>query len=38
MSALARETGLNRDNLNEAFSEGGNPTLATLLKVTLPWG
>ena len=34
MSARARETGLNRGNLYEALSEDGNPTLATLLKVT----
>ena len=34
MSALARDTGLNRGNLYEALSENGNPTLATLLKVT----
>ena len=34
MSALARDTGLNRGNLYEALSEDGNPTLATLLKVT----
>ena len=34
MSALARDTGLNRGNLYSALSEGGNPTLATLLKVT----
>lgn len=33
MSALARDTGLNRGNLYEALSEDGNPTLATLLKV-----
>ena len=33
MSALARDTGLNRGNLYEALSENGNPTLATLLKV-----
>ena len=33
MSALARDTGLNRGNLYSALSEGGNPTLATLLKV-----
>ena len=33
-SALARDTGLNRGNLYEALSEDGNPTLATLLKVT----
>ena len=34
MSALARDTGLNRGNLYEALSEDGNPTLATLLKIT----
>ena len=34
MSALARDTKLNRGNLYEALSEDGNPTLATLLKVT----
>ena len=34
MSALARDTGLNRGNLYQALSEDGNPTLATLLKVT----
>ena len=34
ISALARDTGLNRGNLYEALSEDGNPTLATLLKVT----
>ena len=33
MSALARDTGLNRGNLYSALSEDGNPTLATLLKV-----
>ena len=31
MSALARDTGLNRGNLYEALSEDGNPTLATTL-------
>ena len=34
MSALARDTGLNRGNLYEVLSDDGNPTLATLLKVT----
>ena len=34
ISALARNTGLNRGNIYEAQSEDGNPTLATLLKVT----
>jgi probable addiction module antidote protein len=33
ISALARDTGLNRGNLYEALSEDGNPTLTTLLKV-----
>ncbi len=33
MSALARDTGLNRGNLYEALSEDGNPTLTTLLKI-----
>ncbi len=34
ISALARDTRLNRGNLYEALSEDGNPTLSTLLKVT----
>lgn len=38
MSALARDTGLNRGNLYEALSEDGNPTLATLLKVASALG
>ena len=38
MSAIARETGLNRGNLYEALSADGNPTLATLLKVTRALG
>ena len=38
MSALARDTGLNRGNLYEALSESGNPTLATLLKITRALG
>ena len=38
MSALARDTGLNRGNLYAALSEDGNPTLATLLKVTRALG
>ena len=38
MSALARDTGLNRGNLYEALSEDGNPTLTTLLKVTRALG
>ena len=38
MSALARDTGLTRGNLYKALSEDGNPTLATLLKVTRALG
>ncbi len=38
MSALARDTGLNRGNLYAALSKNGNPTLATLLKVTRALG
>ena len=38
MSALARDTGLNRGNLYEALSEDGNPTLATLLRITRALG
>ncbi len=38
MSALARDTGLNRGNLYEALSEDGNPTLTTLLKVAAALG
>ena len=34
ISALDRNTGLNRGNTCGALSEYGNPTLATLLKVT----
>ena len=33
VSALARETGLDRGHLYEALSKDGNPTLATLLKI-----
>ena len=33
ISALARDTGLNRGNIYDALSEDGNPTLTTLLKV-----
>lgn len=34
MSALARDARLNRGNLYKALSEDGNPTLATLLKIS----
>jgi hypothetical protein len=33
MSQLANETGLTRDTLYKAFSQGGNPTLETLFRV-----
>ena len=33
MSALARETGISREALYRAFSDNGNPTLNTLLRV-----
>lgn len=33
MSALARETGISREALYKAFSDSGNPTLDTLLRV-----
>jgi probable addiction module antidote protein len=33
MSALARETGISRETLYRAFSDNGNPTLDTLIRV-----
>jgi probable addiction module antidote protein len=33
MSALARDTGISREALYKAFSDNGNPTLDTLLRV-----
>jgi probable addiction module antidote protein len=33
MTELARETGISREALYRAFSENGNPTLDTLLRV-----
>ena len=33
LSALARETGISREALYRAFSDNGNPTLDTLLRV-----
>ena len=33
LSALARETGLNRAHLYEALSKNGNPRLSTLTKI-----
>ena len=38
MSALSRETGISREALYKAFSEKGNPTLVTLLKVMKAFG
>lgn len=38
MTALAKDAGVSRETLYKAFSEGGNPTLDTLLKVTKALG
>ena len=38
MSALARETGISREALYKAFSDKGNPTLDTLLRVLKAFG
>ncbi len=38
MSQLARDTGLTRDGLYKAFSSDGNPTFATIAKVTKALG
>lgn len=38
MSELARRVGMSRDGLYKALSENGNPTWATLLKVTSALG
>lgn len=38
MSALARETGVSREALYRAFSDNGNPTLDTLLRVMKAFG
>jgi probable addiction module antidote protein len=38
MSDLARETGLSRQALYTALSEGGNPSLDTVMKVTKALG
>ena len=34
MGRLAREVGMSREGLFEALSEDGNPTLATVMRVT----
>lgn len=33
MSQLARDTGMSREGLYKALSEGGNPSFATIMKV-----
>jgi probable addiction module antidote protein len=33
MKGIAKETGLNRENLYRSLSEGGNPELGTVMKV-----
>jgi len=33
MKDIAKETGLNRENLYRSLSEGGNPELGTVMKV-----
>ena len=38
MSQLARDTGLSREGLYKAFSPEGNPTFATILKVSKALG
>ena len=38
MTQLAKETGITREALYTSLSESGNPTLATLLKVTTALG
>ena len=38
MSALARETGISREALYRAFSEDGNPSIATVIKIVRALG
>ena len=38
MSRLAREAGLSREGLYKALSEDGNPTFATVMKITRALG
>ena len=38
MSQLSRDTGISREGLYKAFSENGNPTFATVAKVTKELG
>ncbi len=38
MTQVARDTGLSRESLYKALSDGGNPSLATVLKVAKALG
>ena len=38
MAQVAREAGVSRESLYKALSEGGNPSFATILKVTKALG
>ena len=38
MSRLAREIGMSREGLYKALSEGGNPTFATVMRITRALG
>ncbi len=38
MTALAKDAGVSRETLYKAFSDNGNPTLDTLVKVTRALG
>ena len=38
MSRLARETGMSREGLYKALSENGNPTFATVVRITRALG
>ena len=38
MSRLAREVGMSREGLYKALSDGGNPTFATVMRITRALG
>ena len=38
MSRLARETGMSREGLYKALSEHGNPSFATVMRITRALG
>lgn len=38
VTAFAEETGISRETISETFKAGGNPTLATVAKVTKALG